>query len=157
MPEEPIKEKDRSNWVLPEIPEDKLRDEAIKFVAEKIGISELWVMRIHDFQWQTVEDCVVNNKTVLVPQMFRFLMRDSALVGGIEKLTDDIRLLQTQLERQKTIKHSTVKGTAQEKIKQIKDEIKFKEKQIKEQYKLLQTKTRKAYAARHHRTDTGTK
>lgn len=81
-----MSENNKNNWRYPVIQENKIDKEAIKFVSEKLKISELWIKRMHDFQWEVISEYIGQGKTVYVPGMFRVILR-------MDMLNDHLTLL----------------------------------------------------------------
>jgi hypothetical protein len=149
----------RDHWRYPAVPEERIRDLAVEFVSKQTGLTETWVQRIHDFQWQLIYDSMTQNKTVLVPKMFRFLMKGSKFYRAIDKLEkQQNRIREKRAELRNKLKVAVTeksKNKCREAIKMCTDDIRQKEKEKKNWQKLIDTKTREAYASRCNKVDPG--
>lgn len=164
MPEqEPVENKPdyKEHWHYMEVPEENIRALAIEQVALQVGLTEEWVRRIHDFQWALVYETVEANKTVMLPKIGRFLMRENELESAIELTAGKLIKLEVRLDHHETKKYfdktKQNKEFRRNAITKLREQIKDLDKEMEQYKKLKETKTQKAYAARFDRSNTGTK
>ncbi len=137
----------REHWVYPVVPEERIRTQAIEYVAKQTGLTETWVQRIHDFQWQYTRDCLDNNKTVLMPKLCRFLMRGTMFYHLIIKLEEDCKILEKNRDKQKELLKKckgAVELTLQRNlVTDLNKQIRSKKKEVDKWRKLMEDKTQK--------------
>lgn len=149
--EEPMKIPE--HWRYSPVPEERIRIAAIDHVAKETGLTETWVMRIHDFQWQLIRDSVTANKTVLVPRLFRMLMSGNKFSLAIKKLEQEIEGLRQEWKELDTSLEKRQKNGYTPKAYEIKLQIMEKERRIGQWQKLMDTKTQSAYAKRYNKNN----
>mgnify|MGYP006267808973 CR=1 FL=1 len=80
------------------IHEERISEQCIKFVSEKLGIKPEIVAAAHDFQWKLVKDSVDDYKIVYVNKFFKFRLREYSVMAYIKEMQDQIAELDEKLE-----------------------------------------------------------
>lgn len=94
MPDEiePLK-LNKKNWVYPEIPEERVDQKAIEYVAAKLKIDKRFVAYCHDYQWRFVYEQTKKGKNVMVAGMFRLLITNDNLTKLETQLIEELEAL----------------------------------------------------------------
>lgn len=79
--------------------EDKIGEQAIKFVAEKLGISIAQVRLVHDFQWELVYNTVQKGtgKGVYMEKWMAFVTNNHKIFNNVKKKMRDIESLEKSI------------------------------------------------------------
>lgn len=154
MPENNNTDREK-NWRYPTIQEDRIDKQAIEFVCKQLKFPELFVKRVHDFQWRICFDYMQQGKNIYMPGFFRVLMK-------VELLKSKIKILQTRkskvlvmIDKQKEKLLVDTEGKKKSVIEnrnkritnviiQLEEEVHNLNIQIEESYTLIMTKTNTA-------------
>ncbi len=148
-------EENREHWRYPPVPEEYIRIQAIEYVARQTNMSDIWVERMHDFQWKLVYDSLVDNKTVMVPRICRFLLKGNEFGVAIKKLEDEIKKLRKKWRGCDDSKEPRGKKNGYSPTKyKLKLQIMEKERRINDWKNLMEKQTQKKNG-RSDKTDGG--
>lgn len=142
----------RDHWKYPAVPEARIDKEAVKAVSEKLGITEEWVRRAHDFQWKMIYDACEAGNSIYVACMFRTQRLPNPFLNQVRELHKRKVKLQGMIEKteQKIINcsHSRWRGVKytrrkafEEKLEELQKEFSEVDKKIDDLILLLNTKT----------------
>ena len=108
------------------IPQHRIADEAIAYVAKKFGIQESLVTKVHDFQWAEIKSAADNIELIHVSKFFKLRL------GG-RKVERFIQHLQKELDEYDKEYDTAIKNRQKridDRRKEIHQQIKYVSKQL---------------------------